>query len=251
MTVAALRPYFAPHAGYFRVVAEADLLVVLDLVQFPRGTTWITRNRFKNADGELWLTVPVWKKGLGLQRIADVKICDEGKWRHKHVQSLKAAYAHAPFFLDHLPFLEDLYDGPHDHIASFNTALIAYIVGRLGLTVQMILQSEMGIEGTGSSLLADLIRHVGADEIVVPGGAEKHLDDTVLRHAGARLRLIQTRPPTYPQLWGPFLPDLSVLDILFTCGSRARRILRIDSGVCAGGSDATNHAEGVSHDRPH
>lgn len=64
VTAAIHQPIFLPWPGLFRKAADADVLVLLDLVQFPRGRTWLTRNRLKNEDGEVWLTVPVSRKGL-------------------------------------------------------------------------------------------------------------------------------------------------------------------------------------------
>jgi hypothetical protein len=72
MVISTSRPYFAPFPGFFSRIYHCDVFIILDNVQFPRGTTWITRNRFKNDQGILWMTVPVWKKGLGLQKINDV-----------------------------------------------------------------------------------------------------------------------------------------------------------------------------------
>lgn len=236
MTCAALRPYFAPYPGFFRIAAEVETLVLLDRVQFPRGTTWLTRNRFKNADGELWLTVPVWKKGLGLQCIGDVRICREGAWPRKHLQSLRAAYARAPYVQDHLPFLERLYGSGQEHLARFNTAIIRHIAQALGLGVRIVPQSDIGIEGLGSALLARLCRHLGADELVVPGGAEDHMERAPLELEGVRIRPLRSRPPVYPQLWGPFVPNLSTFDMLFTCGPASRRLLRKDAdGTPEGG----------------
>jgi len=74
MILSADRPYFAPFPGLFYKAHLCDVLVILDTVQFPRRTTWMNRNRFKNSQGTLWITVPVWKKGLGLQKIQDVRI---------------------------------------------------------------------------------------------------------------------------------------------------------------------------------
>jgi len=98
MIISAYQPYFAPFSGFFAKALRSDLLVIMDRVQFPRGTTWLTRNRFKNDQGTLWMTIPVWKKGLGLQKIDEVRICHEGRWARKHLVSLKSAYANAPFF---------------------------------------------------------------------------------------------------------------------------------------------------------
>jgi len=59
------------------MVYRSDVFVILDNVQFPRATTWITRNRFKNDQGTLWMSIPVWKKGLGLQKLNEVRICHD------------------------------------------------------------------------------------------------------------------------------------------------------------------------------
>lgn len=58
-TVAVMQPYFAPYAGYYRLLAAADVFVIYDCVQFPRRG-WVHRNRLPNAAGEPeWLTLPL------------------------------------------------------------------------------------------------------------------------------------------------------------------------------------------------
>ena len=109
MIISAGRPYFAPFPGFFSRVHQSDIFVVLDSVQFPRGTTWITRNRFKNDQGALWMTIPVWKKGLGFQKIHEVRICQESHLQVKHLKSLKQAYASAPYFPEHQSFLNYIF----------------------------------------------------------------------------------------------------------------------------------------------
>src|SRR6266571_5343273 len=60
-TVAIMQPYFVPYAGYFRLLAAADLFVLYDCVQFPRRG-WVHRNRLPDATGRLqWLTLPLAK----------------------------------------------------------------------------------------------------------------------------------------------------------------------------------------------
>ena len=59
MIICANQPYFFPYIGFFHKAYLSDHLVIMDNVQFPRGTTWISRNRWKNAQGTLWMTVPV------------------------------------------------------------------------------------------------------------------------------------------------------------------------------------------------
>jgi len=79
MIVSTNQPYFFPYPDFFYKAHLSDIFVILDEIQFPRGATWVTRNRFKNDLGTLWMTIPVWKKGLGLQNIDEVRIFDEGE----------------------------------------------------------------------------------------------------------------------------------------------------------------------------
>ncbi len=69
MIVSAYQPFFAPFSAFFSKAMHSDIFVLMDEVSFPLGTTWLTRNRLKNDQEALWMTVPVRKKGLGLQKL--------------------------------------------------------------------------------------------------------------------------------------------------------------------------------------
>jgi len=225
MIISAGRPYFAPFPGFFYRVYLADIFVILDSVQFPRGTTWITRNRFKNDQGSLWMTIPVWKKGLGLQNINDVRLCREGSWPRKHPASLKQAYANAPYFDEHLPFIENLFATASGRLIDFNLTIIRHLMLNLGLDTDIIRLSELNINAGGDQLLIAICRNFDASVYLAPRAAGKYLDARMFKSAGIELRYVNPRSPVYPQLWGDFIPDLSTFDLLFNCGSKARDIL--------------------------
>lgn len=57
--IAIMQPYFLPYAGYFRLIAQTDIFVIYDCVQFPRRG-WVHRNKLVDANGqEQWLTLPL------------------------------------------------------------------------------------------------------------------------------------------------------------------------------------------------
>jgi hypothetical protein len=151
MIISTNQPYFLPFPGFFYKAHLSDIFVVLDTVQFPRGTSWVSRNRFKNDQGALWLSVPVWKKGLGLQRIHEVRICHEVQWVAKHLASLKAAYTKAPYLGDHLPFIESTYQAGFEKLIEFNLAFIRYLFRQLKIETEIKLLSELGIHTAGSA----------------------------------------------------------------------------------------------------
>ena len=225
MRLAAGRPYFAPYPGFFQKIHRVDLFVILDRVQFPRGTTWITRNRFKNEQGTLWLTVPVFKKHLGLQSMDAVRINHGHNWSRKHRLSLAAAYAHAPYRDDHLDFLQGVLTDARERLVEFNLAIIGHLAAALGLGTAMVRQSELDVQGTGDELLVNICREVGADTFVAQQEVRKHIDVRRFEAAGIALEFFTARHPVYPQLWGHFVYNLSTFDLLFNCGPRSRAIL--------------------------
>ena len=225
MTISATQPYFSPYIGFFYKAYLSDHLVILDNVQFPRGTTWTSRNRWKNAQGTLWMTVPVKKKGLGLQRINDVRIFNDGRWAKKHLQSLKNAYARAPYFEDHLPFFEDLYSKPFEKLIDFNLEIIRYLMGQLKIDANITNLSELGISGRGDNRIIAVCKKLEASRFLVQKTAIKYYDAQHLASAG--IQLIDFRPisPVYPQLWGDFIPNLSTFDFILNCGPKAHDIM--------------------------
>ncbi len=225
MILSASQPYFAPYPGFFYKARLSDVFVILDDVQFPRGTTWISRNRLKNHQGTLWLTLPVWKKGLGLQKIRDVRIAHEGQWARKHLESLKTAYAHAPYFPDHLDFIGHVFSEAFERLADLNLALMRYMMNLLGIDTEVVLLSELGIGEKGDRLLIEICRKMGADGFLAQGAARKYLDANLFQEAGIALEFFRPPSPVYPQLWGEFVSNLSALDLIFNCGPRSRDIL--------------------------
>lgn len=229
MIITTSQPYFAPFPGYFYRAHLADIFVILDEIQFPRGTTWITRNRFKNDQGTWWMTIPVWKKGLGLQNIDDVRICHEGRWAHKHLTGLKQAYANAPYFIEHLQFLEKLFTADSDRLIDFNLMIIRHLMLNLSVDTEIRRLSELRIKAAGDRMLIEICRYFNASVYLVCGAAAKYLNFRLFENAGIKLRFVNHRSPIYPQLWGNFIPDLSSFDLLFNCGPKAHDIFLADS----------------------
>jgi hypothetical protein len=219
-----------PYSGLFLKAFLSDVLVIMDRVQFPRGSTWITRNRFTDSTGVLWLKVPVWKSGLGLQRISDVRLCHDRAWRRKHLEALKTSYLHAPFFEEHLPFLEDLYATEYERLVDLNLEILRYILKRLGFSTKLVLLTELGIEAKEPLLSVRVAQAVGAEKFIAQASARKYLDEGLFKAAGIKQIFFARRPVPYPQLWGGFCPNLSVLDLMFNCGPAAPKIILKELG---------------------
>lgn len=219
------QPIFLPWPGFFYKALRADAMVLLDDVQFPRGRGWMTRNRLKCSQGELWLGVPVWKKGKGLQAIRDVALFNEIAWRRKHLLSIRQSYANAPYLDDYLPGVIPAYTREHQHLVDFNVELIRFLWNTLGIKSRLLLQSELSVTGKGTDLLIALCHTLNADRYVTLPPVEKYLDEQAFQASGIGLAFARFRPPAYPQLWGEFRYNLSTLDLLLTCGPKSLEII--------------------------
>jgi hypothetical protein len=225
MILSANQPYFAPFPGFFYKAWRSDLFVLLDDAQFPQGTTWISRNRFKNHQGAFWVTVPVWKKGLGLQRIRQVRICHEGRWAKKRLESLKTAYSKAPYLSEHLYFLEEMFSDQHDKLMGLNLAVIDYLMRALTIKTKLVLLSELNVSSTGNRRLVDICTQLGASQFLAQTPAKKFLDEQSFQDAGIEITYINPPVPIYPQLWGIFIANLSAFDLILNCGPKSHDIL--------------------------
>jgi len=231
MIVAANQPYFAPFPGFFCKAHLADVLVLLDEVQIPRGTTWITRNRFKNDRGTLWMTIPVKKRGLGFQDINAVKIYHEGPWARKHRASLKNAYRNAPYFEDHSDFVEMLFSKRFEKLIDLNVKIIRYMMKCLNIETKVVLLSELGVQARGDQLLIDICRVMGASCYLAQSPAQKYLKPDLFRDAEIELKYFKLPALIYPQLWGSFIPNLSAFDLVFNCGPKSYELLIAERNI--------------------
>jgi len=231
MRFAAHQPTFLPWPGLFHKAMQADTLVFLDQVQYPRGFSWINRNRLKGMHGSVWFTIPVIKKGLGLQSIDKVRVLDDPRWRRKHLMTLEHCYKNAPFFQEHFAFFEQLYTRAPESLLHWNLAGIDHIFHSLDLPGSYLLQSEIGVMAKGTGLLVAIAEKLGASELVAPKAGKGRIDTALLKEAGITVHWLDYQRPVYPQLWGEFIKDLSAMDLLFNCGPYSRKILERTQGM--------------------
>ena len=224
--VAIMQPTYLPWIGYFALIDRVDVFVFLDSVQFDRRS-WQQRNRIKGAGGPQMLTVPVFKKGLREQCIADVRINPAAGFPGKHVRAIEHCYAHAPRFEPYGAGLIDILRRPHKRLANLTIDLIQWLAGQLGITTRWVLSSSLDATGKKADLLVDLCRKLGADRYVSPPGARAYLENSdAFDSLGIPVIYNDYRHPAYPQLHGPFVSHLSIVDLMFNVGPDSIAVIR-------------------------
>ena len=232
MIVAIHQPNFFPWLGYFAKIARADRFILLDHVEFSRGS-WVNRVRLLIGGAPRWITAPVHRDGSHLA-ITSLRL-DEGQpWRRRLTRTLQAGYGRCPHFDSVMPVVDDLLAFPGDGLAAFNAAVVRRLSHLLGLTAQVELASTIAADhagcrpesARGSELLVALCRAVGASTYLAGQGAGGYEDPGVYAAADLRYRTSDFVVRPYRQRGtGEFVAGLSVLDALFNVGPEATRLL--------------------------
>ncbi|MCK4417171.1 MAG: WbqC family protein [Candidatus Latescibacteria bacterium] len=224
MIVAVHQPQYLPWLGYFDKIDRAHLFVLLDIVQFKKNE-WQNRNRIKTAQGWQWLTVPVTYRFP--QRIDQVKINLQSNWARKHLLTLKSNYYRAPYFSDYFSTFENILTQNWQSIATLNIRLVRELTELLGISTPLRLASELGDfpEEPDERLIA-ICKHLGAEVYLAGLGGRNYMNLEKFRKAGIEVVFQEFKHPVFPQLYGDFLPNLSVVDLLFNCGEQSLRIIR-------------------------
>lgn len=223
MVVAVHQPNFLPWLGYFYKMAHSDVFVLLDNVAFSKNS-YTNRSRIKTPRGEQWLTVPV-KHSSG-QLISETAINDETDWRKKHLKTLEANYAKAPFFREVFDGLSAIFAASSgEGLSAFNMRLIRFVAEYLGITTRLVVGSSLDVTGQATDLLVAILKTLGGTTYLSGTGGSKYQSEEDYTRAGFCLRYSDFTYPIYPQLWGTFCEGLSVVDVLFNCGPDGRGFL--------------------------
>lgn len=226
MKVAVHQPQYIPWLGYFHKMACVDLFVFLDEVQYKKRE-FQNRNTIKTPSGAIWLSVPVLTKGKNLQKIKDVRIDNQTRWSQRHCGSIRRNYARSPFFERYQSFLDEIYGKEWKYLMELNIVTINYIKNSLDITTPVRMESEIGTTKTQTERIIEICKKSNADTYLSGTGARDYLDEELFKTNNIELEYQKFAHPVYPQVHGPFTPDLSALDILFNCGPESKEYLAI------------------------
>ena len=73
--------------------------------------------------------------------------------------------------------------------------------------------------------LIEICKKLGSSDYLIQKSAEKYLDKDLFSDANIALHFFTPPTPIYPQLWGEFIPNLSLFDLFFNCGPKSHEIL--------------------------
>ncbi len=194
--VAVMQPYFYPYAGYFRLLATADLFVIFDCVQFPRRGRVHRTEVPAPAGGTEWLTLPLAHQqrdvlirdldfAAGARERFDARLA-----RHQWIERSRGEAADR--VREHL-------HGPLDSVVDFLDDGLRLVAGLLHLEVAFNRSSSLQLDPTlrSQDRVLAVARAVGATHYVNAPGGRGLYDPEVFERAGIELSFL-------PPYEGPF-----------------------------------------------
>jgi hypothetical protein len=216
--IAIVQSNYIPWKGYFDMIAAVDEFILYDDMQYTRRD-WRNRNKIKTDQGVQWLTIPVKVKGKYHQAIRETKI-EGSQWAQLHWKALVQNYRTAPFFSEIADWLEPLYvKEPTTHLSQLNRHLIEAVCLYLGIKTTISNSWDYPLTGGKTERLANLCISAGGNEYISGPSAKDYIDEAAFSERGVKLTWFDyTGYTEYPQLWGDFTHEVTILDLLFNCG---------------------------------
>jgi hypothetical protein len=224
MIVTIHQPEHLPWLGFIHKASMADVLVLLDNVQY-RKNYYQNRNKIRSVSGFSWITVPVQKHPLN-SLINEIKIDTTNQWQKRCWKTLYFNYKKAAYFAEHSGFFEEIYSQSWDLLVTLNIKIIQYMLKAFNIPAKSIRASSMkDISGKRDSLLLSICQKLGAQEYLSGISGKEYLDIEKFEQAGVKVTFQNFFHPIYEQCYSPFIPCMSAIDLLFNYGDNAKEIL--------------------------
>ncbi len=222
MIVSIHQPNYLPWLGFFYKMAHSDVFVILTQVQHST-TSFTHRNKVKTRYGGRWLTVPLTNKGEMINRLQPDQ---KQMWQQRHWNIIEQAYKKAPYWKEYSPILKGMYESEPSSMANFNIKLIFWLKGVLGINTPVRFDSLMNIVDVyGNQRNLEICKALNADIYLSGTGARSYNDADAFQREGINLVYSDFKHPVYTQLWGEFIYNMSVIDLLMNEGEGSPRIL--------------------------
>lgn len=202
MPVPVLPAVYLPSVEYFSCLTGRSEIMIENDEHYHRQSY---RNRccIYGPNGIQKLVVPVVHPGKDHRNIREIRIDNASRWQQIHWRSITAAYNKSPFFEYYAPDFEAFFQQPQQWLFELNMELLAVCL--------KLLRQQTTIKFTG--------------EYQIEYPADIDFRDKLLEKSTRH----PERFPRYPQVFEPihsFIPNLSIIDLLFNRGNDAVSYLR-------------------------
>lgn len=220
-----MQPYFLPYLGYWQLLAAVDRFVIYDNIQYTKKG-WINRNRFLRNGTDAFFTLPL-QKASDYLNVADRTIADDFE-PAAMLNAWASAYRKAPSFHEVFPVLERIVTAAPRNLFEYLRHSLAVTAEYLDIQTPMVVSSSIAIDHSlrSEQKVIALCTALGANRYVNFVGGRELYSAEAFAAAGLDLKFIQARPIAYRQFADPFVPALSIVDVMmFNSKEAVRRMV--------------------------
>jgi hypothetical protein len=220
------QPEHMPWLGFFDKMRQADTFVILDNVQFEKNY-FQNRNKIRTQNGWSWITVPIAKARHEIL-INKVEITPENKWKRRNWNLINTAYQNATYFNKYAENISKIYLSDWKRLCDLNIALINHFLKILGIQSNVVIASELGIQlgKGGTEVNLNICQELNADIYLSGISGKDYLDEERFNKEGIKVTYQEFYHPIYKQVYDPFIPCMSIIDLLFNHGDKSLDILK-------------------------
>ena len=204
---------------------RTDVYVMLDDVQYVRRE-WVNRNKIlsRSSQGWQWIVVPL-KKKKRESMINEMEVQNSERWSEKILNTLHHVYSKAPFYDMYIEHLSVTLSKEWCLLVDLNIAIIRMFYKILGINDNLVLSSELDISSKRDDKLADICEHFGASIYLANNGSKPYIDPSKFYQKNICFSFQDYVHPIYTVKQYDFVPNLSVVDLLFWHGHGALDII--------------------------
>jgi len=231
--IAIHQPNYIPWLGYFYKIFHCDIFVFHDDVQFSKKGLH-NFHYIKTKDERLRLKIPV-AEHQGIL-INEVRMKNELSWKTEHLHRIRDAYKKAPYFNEVYSDFESLLSTNTDQLVHFNAKIIQFICKKFGFEREFIFASKLGLKSSRQEKILDILSALNSTMYYSGTGAKTYQNEEEFQIRGIELIYSNFHPFEYPQFWGGFESNISIIDYLMHCGYNWGKVVDNNSISALGGA---------------
>jgi len=181
-----ITPEYFPGLESMAHIGGAEACIVRIGNQYS-SQSYQNRTRIRNADGWQWLTIPIPRGQFGAA-ICETRPAAVQDWKTRHLKGLRYNYSTSPYYDHYIDELKSLLDSENPMLSDLTVRTMRWALKAVGFGTSLELSSE-------ASTALHEERQSGYDH------------------------------PEYRQNFDGFIPQMSVLDVLFNHGPESKRII--------------------------
>ena len=215
MKLSSMQPDLVPYRGYFQLIHAVDNFVISGDVQYIQAG-WINRNRIL-MDGEPWVFTFGLKKAPHTLNINERYFSERNKEEKANfIRTIDYAYKKAPCYDQVAILIEEIFANDERNVSRFITKSMEMICAYLGIKTKFSFASDLPKDNSLKRMerVLDINRCFASDHFINPIGGVALYPKEVFADHGVKLNFIKMRDIQYKQFDAPFVPSLSIIDVM-------------------------------------